>query len=61
MGNTKTDTLASTYHSISKTIRDYVTDEDSRLKLEYKLFLCIENPDENTQPRGLFASFARGM
>ena len=40
MENAKTDTLASTHRAISEIIRDYVTDEDARLELDYKIF-CV--------------------
>lgn len=46
----KTDTLASTHHSISELLRDYITDEDSRLELDYKIFCILKVQTEKLNP-----------
>lgn len=46
----KTDTLASTHRAISEIIRDYVTDEDSRLELEYRIFCVLRTQTEKLNP-----------
>ena len=46
----KTDTLASTHRAISEIIRDYVTDEDARLELDYKIFCVLKAQPETLNP-----------
>lgn len=50
MEKAKTDTLASTHHAISKLLRDYVTDEDARLELDYKIFCILKAQTEKLNP-----------
>lgn len=50
MENTKTDTLASTHHAISLLLRDYISDEDVRLELDYKIFCVLKTQMEKINP-----------
>lgn len=50
MENAKTDTLANTHRALCELIRDFVTDEDALLELDYKIFCVLKAQTEKLNP-----------